>query len=137
MEENKDNIENAPAVSKEVANALRLAPELSKGNQEGIVTELESTDELLLLKCPKCQAVHFRHAGYMHPLAKMDFVSASQTVETDITTTAVQVMICVNCKTSIINHAGKIKDVTKHVDLNAWEKTEKEAHKATGPGGEC
>lgn len=28
-------------------------------------------------------------------------------------------------------------DVTDQIDLKAWEKTEKEAQAATGPGGQC
>jgi len=48
-----------------------------------------------------------------------------------------QVMVCVKCKHSYIWVSEQMYDVTEHVDLNAWEKTEKEAHKATGPGGQC
>ena len=107
------------------------------GSQEGIVTPLEDTDAILLLKCPKCQKVHFRHAGYMHPLSNLSYKNADRTQSSQLNTDQTPVQICVSCKTAIIVFNGKIHDVTEHVDLKAWERTEVEAHKATGPGGQC
>lgn len=46
-------------------------------------------------------------------------------------------MICVSCKRAFVWLNEQMYDVTDQVDLAAWEKTEKEAHKATGPGGQC
>jgi hypothetical protein len=48
-----------------------------------------------------------------------------------------QVMVCVKCKKSTLWVNGQMYDVTERIDLKAWEKTEKEAHAATGPGGQC
>ncbi len=100
---------------------------------EFIQTLTEEGSELFLLKCTSCGGTHFRHAGYMHVL--IPFVSPKEGPK--VADDARQVQVCVNCKTCYIIHDGKIYDVTKNVDLQAWEKTEKEAFKATGPGGQC
>jgi hypothetical protein len=30
-----------------------------------------------------------------------------------------------------------MRDITKLIDLKAWEKAEKDLHTSTGPGGQC
>lgn len=90
-------------------------------------------DSLMLFKCTECEGMHFRHAGYMEAI--IPYVNAS--VEPSITCDSHQVKICVNCKQCFIWVNGQAYDVTDQIDLKAWEKTEKEADKCTGPGGEC
>lgn len=116
--------------SKEVAKAGKDFP--SDSPQEKFTRQLEDAD-IFVIKCPKCSGVHFRHAGYIE--ASIPFVSpkSGESLAVD----SLPVKICVSCKSAHVIHQDKIIDVTKHIDLNAWEKTEKEAHKATGPGGQC
>jgi hypothetical protein len=57
--------------------------------------------------------------------------------EKRITAEPYQVMVCVKCKKASIWVDDQMYDVTDRVDLQAWAKTEKEAHAATGPGGNC
>lgn len=98
------------------------------------VKTLHHPEELNLFACPNCGKVHFRHAGYLETaLPYQDNTSANPKVATDER----HVKICVSCKHAYITYDAKIWDVTKFIDLEAWEKTEKEAHKATGPGGQC
>lgn len=98
-----------------------------------MVTPKQAGDDLFMFKCAKCGHSHFRHAGYMQtflpylrPGGKKEMVQESR-----------QVMICVKCKSAYIWVSEQMYDVTDKVDLQAWEETEKEAHKATGPGGQC
>lgn len=104
-------------------------------SQKDVVTELKDTEELFLLKCPNCQGVHFRHAGYMVPL--LPYGDPRKPGEVQISAEQKPVNLCIKCKTAILYHDTKVHDVSKFVDLKAWEKTEKQAHKETGPGGQC
>lgn len=96
----------------------------------------DPTQQINAIKCPKCGRIHFRHAGYIEAqfsvLAPRDGV-----LKPEVAIDSKPVKICVSCKTCIITSDSKIWDVTKYIDLSAWEKTEEEAHKATGPGGQC
>jgi hypothetical protein len=47
------------------------------------------------------------------------------------------VKVCTKCKKCYIWYSEQMYDVTKLIDLKAWEKVEKEMHVATGPGGDC
>lgn len=95
---------------------------------------MNSPEELKLFACPNCGGIHFRHAGYVETLTPfMDSESPSVRVASDDK----QVKVCVSCKHSYVMSQGKIWDVTKFIDLEAWAKTEKIAQEATGPGGEC
>ncbi len=100
--------------------------------QEKFTKKLADAD-IFVIKCPKCGAVHFRHAGYIE--ASIPFVSpkSGESLAVD----SLPVKICVKCKSAHVIHGDKIIDVTEHIDLDAWEKAEKEAHLATGPGGQC
>lgn len=98
------------------------------------VKVLEDSDDLRLFACPNCGKVHFRHAGYLEP---QTVYANPDKDELKVMTDSKPVKLCVNCKHAYINVESITYDVTKFIDLNAWEKTEKEAHKATGPGGQC
>ena len=109
-----------------------------KFNQESFNKQLQDTDELMLYKCPNCRGVHFRHAGYveqMTPYIALEPDMAVNSVKSS--TNSLQVKVCVACKFAFVDIKGKMFDISKHIDLSAWEKTEKEMTKATGPGGEC
>jgi hypothetical protein len=113
------------------AGDVQITQNLGKYQQSEFV-EKADVNELQLLKCPSCGNMHFRHAGYM--LASMPYVDKQ---EAKIAVDNVQVMLCIKCKHSYIHRDGKLQDVTEHIDVKGWEKTEKEAHKQTGPGGQC
>jgi hypothetical protein len=96
------------------------------------VTPIKPGNTLFFFKC-SCGHTHFRHAGYMKlmlPYLKHD---GDKRVSVD----AYQVMVCVKCKRCHVWANEQMYDVTDQVDLQAWEKTEREAHRATGPGGDC
>lgn len=103
------------------------------------VTPKDSKDLMLLLcsKTPKdkekCGGIHFRHAGYVQTM--LPFMRPNQDKKVELT--SYQVMVCVKCKTCYVWAYDQLYDVTDRVDLNAWEATERELHKATGPGGQC
>lgn len=101
---------------------------------EPAVNTLKSVDDLHLFKCPNCGGVHFRHAGYLE--VQMPYINTVDP-QLKVEMHSEQVKVCVACKHCHIIRDAKIWDVTKYIDLAAWEKTEKEAHKATGPGGQC
>jgi hypothetical protein len=90
-------------------------------------------DEVFFFACPRCQGIHFRHAGYVHSM--LPFLKPQG--EKHVAVEAHQVMVCVKCRSASVRIGEQTYDVTDRVDLEAWEKFEKEAHKATGPGGNC
>jgi hypothetical protein len=96
------------------------------------VKTLEDADAYFF-RCPSCKGLHFRHAGYLQTL----FPYASPKEGMGVASDSKHVMVCVKCKSSYVAMDGKIINVTKHIDLEAWEEFEVEAERATGPGGEC
>lgn len=108
-------------------------------NEKQKAQEIKDPNELFMFMCRKkhdgkeCGNIHFRHAGYIETMAP--FVNQDQKGE--VVKASIQVMVCTVCKSCYVWVNQKMYDVTKHVDLNAWEKTEKEMEKATGPGGDC
>lgn len=97
------------------------------------VTPKKPTEDIFFFKCKGCGASHFRHAGYMEVMVPFIRPGNEKRVSVD----SLQVKVCVKCKTSFVWINEQMYDVTDQIDLAAWEKTEKEAHKATGPGGQC
>ncbi len=89
-------------------------------------------DSIFMFKCP-CGGSHFRHAGYIQVLLPFLKPGGEKRVHCDDH----RVMVCVRCKKSFVWVNEQMHDVSARVDLEAWERTEKEAHKATGPGGQC
>lgn len=92
----------------------------------------KSPDGLALFKCA-CGGMHFRHAGYVE--TQLPFIQSEG--KKRISTASEAVKICVACKNAYIWIGESVYDVTSQIDLKAWERTEKEAHRATGPGGDC
>jgi hypothetical protein len=106
---------------------------------ESLVQKLETFDDMIVFKCPGkykrkiCGNTHFRHAGYMEFLVPWIKPNKEKKISND----SVQVKICTKCKSAFVYLNDVFYDVTDKIDLKAWEKTEKEMQKATGPGGEC
>lgn len=129
----------SPAHQKLLAKTMKTAKELKALKAQlgslAPVKELESKDDLNFLRCsdPACDGIHFRHAGYIElclPYVKPNGQSANANH-------SYAVKVCINCKKCYIFHEDHFYDITKHIDLNAWEKLEEKAHKMTGPGGDC
>ena len=93
----------------------------------------KSPNDLHIFKCAKCGKAHFRHAGYIQTM--LPFMRAGN--EKRISLEREQVMVCISCKKCYIWVNEQMYDVTDMIDLQAWDKSEKEMHKATGPGGQC
>jgi hypothetical protein len=108
---------------------VQISQPIGKYEQSDFVEQAD-TAKLQLLKCPNDGHMHFRHAGYVMPM--MPYIDKQ---EGKVSIDAVQVMVCTKCRYSYIARDGKLHDVTSIIDLEAWEKLEVSAHKATGPGG--
>jgi len=91
---------------------------------------LEDCDSIFL-EC-ECGKKHFRHAGYLETI--VPFVSGDGG---KICNDSHAVKTCCSCRKSYVAIGSKVYDVTDQVDIDAWEKFEKVAHKTTGPGGQC
>jgi hypothetical protein len=99
------------------------------------ITPKKTKDNVFLFECPnkKCKSIHFRHAGYVKSM--LPFLRSNGEKQIDVVEK--QVMICVKCRKAYVWLNEQMYDVSDRIDLKAWEKFEKEAHRATGPGGEC
>lgn len=93
---------------------------------------VEDVSELFMFQCT-CESIHYRHAGYIKTLVPFSKPNKEQKVESHDHS----VLVCTQCKKCYIWMDAKMYDVTKLIDLEAWDKTEREMHKATGPGGQC
>ena len=90
--------------------------------------------QALILKCPKCDNIHFRHAGYVETV--LPYVEAGG--QSRVVNESHAVKVCTKCKHSYVSIGQEhMYDITSKIDLEAWEKAEKELHKATGHGGQC
>lgn len=110
--------------------ALAVHPE-AEGFREKVEPQ-KLPESVFLYKCT-CGGIHFRHAGYVNLL--LPFLKGNS--EKSVAFDDLRVMVCVACKKSFVRVEQKTYDITDRIDLTAWEKTEREAHQATGPGGEC
>lgn len=103
-----------------------------EGFKEKVTPKEVDDTKLFIWKC-SCGHQHLRHAGYMRVM--MPYLESGG--EKRMTCENFQVMVCVSCKKASIFVNSQMYDVTDRFDLKAWEKTEREAHQATGPGGDC
>lgn len=113
-----------------------MSNEMIHPNAEGFserVTPKDPGENVFFYACQKCGGKHFRHAGYMEVM--LPFMRSGN--EKRVSMDSVPVKICVACKSAFVWFNEQAYDVTAQIDLTAWEKTEKEAHRATGPGGQC
>lgn len=97
------------------------------------VTPKQPDETIFFFKCKKCQGTHFRHAGYMQNLSPFMRAGGEKRVSME----SLPVKVCVSCKSCFVWINEQMYDVTDQIDLKAWEKLEREMHKATGPGGDC
>jgi hypothetical protein len=97
------------------------------------VTPCPPPDNVYFFKCTSCGHSHFRHAGYLQTM--LPFMRSGG--EKRVGLESYQVMVCVKCRRAYAWINEQMYDVTDQVDMKAWEKFEKEAQQATGPGGEC
>jgi len=95
--------------------------------------KVKDPEELFLFQCPRCDNVHFRHAGYVEAL--MPFIRAGE--DKMVSKDSYSVHVCTKCRACYIWINEQMRDVTDIIDLEAWVKLEKDMHKATGPGGDC
>ena len=95
-------------------------------------TPKKPDDGLFFFKC-ECGGIHYRHAGYVEVF--IPFLKAGGSKE--LVKDQRHVMVCVKCRRSYIWAGEQMYEVTDQIDLAAWEKTEVEMQKATGPGGDC
>lgn len=111
--------------------AVMVHPE-GEGFREKVTPKEVDDKKVFLFHC-KCGGQHFRHAGYVKVMQPYIEAGGEKRMICD----NVQVMVCVACRTSLVWVNSQMYDVSDRVDLEAWEKAEKELQKATGPGGEC
>lgn len=97
------------------------------------ITPKAPGQDVFFFKCPKCESIHFRHAGYVKNM--MPYLKHGG--EKKVSVENLQVMVCVKCKGCYVWLFDQMYDVTDNIDLQAWERLEIEAHRATGPGGDC
>jgi hypothetical protein len=124
--------ESKEPMSEELNDIKGLIHPSKDGFREKVTPKDIEDEKLFIWKCA-CGHQHLRHAGYMRVM--MPYMESGG--EKKMTCEPYQVFICVSCKKASMWYNGQMYDVTDHVDLKAWEKTEKESHKATGPGGQC
>lgn len=112
-----------------------LSTEIVHPDREGFVERVtpKSADGVLFYKCGGCRGCHFRHAGYMQVMLPFMRSGGEKRVNLDDN----RVMVCVKCRKCYAWINEQMYDVTDKVDMGAWEATEKELHKTTGPGGQC
>ena len=115
---------------KEVATVSNV---LAKAVDDYIIPMEQMPESILMITCPKCGGIHFRHAGYVETV--LPYIE--QGGEPRVVNESHPVKICVKCKTSVVAIGKNMYDITEKIDLEAWQKTEIEAHKATGHGGQC
>lgn len=89
-------------------------------------------ETMFLFKCT-CGNVHFRHAGYIEAI--MPYIQADQ--EKKVQSDSLSVKVCTSCRKCYVWHHPQWYDVTDKIDIAAWEKTEREMQKCTGPRGNC
>jgi len=94
--------------------------------------KVEDAKELFLFQC-ECDNIHYRHAGYVEIL--MPYINADRTK--NVSNDSLQVMVCTKCRKSYVWLNQQMYDLSKLIDIQAWEKAEKEMHSTTGPGGQC
>jgi hypothetical protein len=110
--------------------ALQIHPE-ADGFAE-CVTPKETPESVFFFKCI-CGAIHYRHAGYVKTMSP--FMRSGG--EKKISINDQQVMVCVKCRKSYAWINEQMYDISDKIDVQAWEKAEREMQAATGPGGEC
>ena len=97
------------------------------------VTHKTPPPAMHFMTCPKCKGVHYRHAGYVNIMLPYLKSGGDKRVSLE----EQRVLICVACHASFIWTNEQAYCMDEHIDVKAWEKSEKVVHEATGPGGQC
>lgn len=95
--------------------------------------EAKENEGVFFFKCKGCDGIHYRHAGYVKTMIPFMRTGGEKRINLD----SLNLNVCVKCRKCYVWINEQMYDVTDQIDLAAWEKFEKEAHKATGPGGQC
>ena len=106
---------------------------LAKAVDDYVISIEQMPDTVLMIKCPKCGGIQFRHCGYVETACP--FVESGG--EARVVSESHPIKTCVSCKTSLVAIGKNMYNVTSKIDLESWEKFEKTAYKNTGPGGMC
>jgi hypothetical protein len=120
------------ATNTELDDIKSLIHPSKEGFREKVLPKEIDDTKLFIWKCV-CGKQHLRHAGYMRVM--MPYIETGG--EKKMTCENFQVMVCISCKKASMFINGQMYDATDRFDLKAWEETEREAHRATGPGGDC
>ena len=132
--DDKEVLTRFERVNEEKAQLSALVHPENAGFREKVIPKEVDDKKLFIYKCPEpCGNSHFRHAGYLRVLLPYIEPGGDHRMSCD----PHQVMVCTTCRKSTIWVNGQMYDVSDRVDLKAWEKSEKELHAATGPGGQC
>ncbi len=110
--------------------------EVSKKTTVKTIETVEALqDAMFAFACSNCGNVHFRHAGYIETMLPYATGKGGKHMERS----SVQVMVCTKseCHHAFVYKDETLYDVTKVIDLGAWEKAEVKLNESTGPGGEC
>lgn len=117
--------------SLEQREVIMITPE-GNGFKEKVNPIKPNEKEIFFFKC-ECKNPHFRHAGYMQTMVPFIRPGDERRMSVDNR----QVMVCTKCKNCYVWINEQMYDVTHMIDIKAWEKTEKDLHDTTGPGGQC
>ena len=116
---------------KTTAASMDMVHPANEGFREKVTPKKPGRD-IFFFKC-SCGGLHMRHAGYLNIMVPWLKPGGLK----EVAMREERVMVCVACKKCHIWDGEQMYDVTDKIDLKAWEKTEREAYKATGPGGDC
>ncbi|MBC8427539.1 MAG: hypothetical protein H8D97_01470 [Proteobacteria bacterium] len=95
----------------------------------------EALENRATIQC-KCGHVHFRHGGYVKKVTP--FVETKPNGnEAHVVKSSTEIWFCIKCKTPYSWEDDALWDWSDWIDFKDWEAFEKEAHEATGPGGQC
>lgn len=108
----------------------------SKSNFPIMMATEKTIENKMVMKC-KCGHVHFRHGGYTITATPWAETKPDSGPEGHVSTRRKEIWFCIKCKTPYSIENGTMYDWSNYISFEDWEAFEKEAHKATGPGGEC
>lgn len=118
----------------ETSNAIDQIRPTAAGFAERVTPQaMTEANGVFLFECKGCGGAHFRHAGYVQTMLPFLRPGGEKRINVD----NLQVMVCVKCRKCYVWLNEQMYDVSDRIDLKAWETFEREAHRATGPGGQC
>ncbi len=100
------------------------------GRSKPMPTGEQDSDEMRPLECPWCGNAHFIHAGYLEMLQPCEKPGEEGRASCRPT----RVMVCTKCSCCYVWHDGRVRDVTRLVDLRAWADMQKRLRDANREG---